>query len=336
MKDNTNTLWVVQSNKLAAHRAVTEKVLRLGAIERRLMGYLFAVAGKTPQEVREGANWTPVVRLSVADYENVFGCTEGHGYAQLKDAVRTLMGTVMHLEVNPGAKNETGVMFPLLTKGVYRRGEGWIEVALSEELKPFLHDLSRDFSRYRLETLGRLGSGYAIRLYEWCKSHEAQRACKASVEQFRAILGVEEGTHAEMRDLQKNVLLKAIAQVNKETELTVSAHPDRGGRGGKIKGWTFGIETKQSVSGKQLFSAEIVEHPKDVVPRKHLMDWWDWVRALLRPGCDKLPELPNWEAWDSAGVQFSFPRVDQVAKGLAPNLYAEWLRSARPPELPLS
>lgn len=54
----------------------------------------------------------------------------------------------------------------LLASAEYLKGEGVIELEISEKMRPYLIDLKRNFTSFRLQAAFSLSSKYAKRIYQ--------------------------------------------------------------------------------------------------------------------------------------------------------------------------
>lgn len=66
---------------------------------------------------------------------------------------------------------------------IYKDGEGRVTIKLNEDLAPFLRDLKRAYTKFRLNNVLKLKSEYNWRLYELLKEREfrKERIIKARV-----------------------------------------------------------------------------------------------------------------------------------------------------------
>ncbi len=307
----TNELWVVQANALATSQAV-EKVkkslLSLSLTDRRLMAMLIAKVDPFMQETE-----FPLMEITVTEFQQLNGLESGgfRAFSALKDSVWTLMGTVIQFPDanNPKAQN----MAQILTRGQYIEGEGYISVQLHPDLKPMLCDLKRDYFKYRLETLGRLHSVYALRLYEYLKSKENLDAkmIRLTVPELRVVLDVPEGKLKLFGHLKTTALDPAIDGVCKSTDLHCEAHLERGGRGGKVKAVVLRWSAQKPKAAKSCKAPKTGFKSLDTKGQAAL---WRWACAKY-PQKDRDPEIVGWIT---------------VSEGVRDSLWEDWMDSQQP------
>lgn len=125
----------------------------------------------------------------------------------------------------------------------YKEGQGCVELGFSPTVVPHLTMLNKEFTSYQLRQIGRLSSFYAIRLYELMAQFLKLKERESTLEQLRTMLDLAD-KYPNVKDMRKRVLDPAIEEVNRHTDLTVSAEPRRKGR--TITGFLFTIRPKAS------------------------------------------------------------------------------------------
>lgn len=134
----------------------------------------------------------------------------------------------------------------------YKEGRGCVELGFSPTVVPQLTLLNKEFTSYQLRQIGKLGSFYAIRLYELMAQFLKVKQRECTLQQLREMLDLGD-KYANVKDLRKRVLDKALEEVNAHTDLKVTAEPRRKGRA--IIGFTFAIKTK--ASGEQQLELKV-------------------------------------------------------------------------------
>lgn len=307
----TNELWVVQSNEMASAQAV-EKVkkslLSLSLTDRRLMAMLIAKVDPFMTEAE-----FPMMQVSVTEFQQMNGLEVGAGRAfdALKDSIITLMGTVIQFPDHENPKRRR--MAQLLADGEYIEGEGYISVQLHKRMKPMLCELKRDFFKYRLETLGRLHSVYALRLYEFLKSKENldSKMIRLTVPELRVALAVPDGKLKRFNQLKERALDPAIDGVCKSTDLHSEAHFERGGRGGKVKAVVLRWSPQKAKQPKSCKAPKVGFKTLDAAGQAAL---WRWVCEKY-PQPDRDPEIVGWIT---------------VSDGVRDSLWEDWMDSQQP------
>jgi hypothetical protein len=117
----------------------------------------------------------------------------------------------------------------------YHNGVGLIDFKFSGFLNPFLTELKRRFTQYRLENIFRLGSQYSIRIYELMIQYASIGSRTIPLDELRIILGVKEGGYENYYNFNRRILSPAHKEVNTKTDLRYSWKPV------KEKKWVIAI-----------------------------------------------------------------------------------------------
>jgi hypothetical protein len=84
------------------------------------------------------------------------------------------------------------------------------------------------YARINLAVQERFGSGYALALYENCvRFRKVGTTGWISIEQWRDLLGVEDGQFAEFKYLNRDVLKPAVAEINRYSDIAVAMEVKR-------------------------------------------------------------------------------------------------------------
>lgn len=97
-----------------------------------------------------------------------------------------------------------------------------IQVKFADDIKPYLSELKRNFSSYKLKNIVQLKSIYAIRLYEWFVSWSSQNQYYKELEiaELREKLALDD-KYSEISSLKKFVIEPAIKQINEKTDFQI-------------------------------------------------------------------------------------------------------------------
>mgnify|MGYP002780682402 CR=1 FL=1 len=109
----------------------------------------------------------------------------------------------------------------------YLKGQGIIEIKLTEDILPYLFDLKDNFTSYTLAAALRLNSKYAKRIYQLCSQwKDLGETKKYDLQDFKKMLGLldEKGNkkRKQIGQLREKVLDIAVKQSNEHTELHIS------------------------------------------------------------------------------------------------------------------
>jgi len=98
-----------------------------------------------------------------------------------------------------------------------------ITVTFAQKILPYLTQLKKNFTRYRLADTVELTSIYAIRLYEMVVCWQGQNRWSETVDlgEFRYMMGCV-GKYKQFGQLRQSVIEKAVEQINENTAYNVS------------------------------------------------------------------------------------------------------------------
>ena len=165
-------------------------------------------------------------RIHFADLKSLTGTKSNSFNKEIGAAAQELLG--QQIWVQEGGKH-TGLN---LLSGVryaddtYRE---YIEVKFNADMRPLLLHLKQHFTRYMLEQVLKLKSGYAIRLFELLSQFADLGYRTISVGDFRNALMLED-KYARFSDLKRRIIDPNIEDINKKTELTAKYNVERQGR----------------------------------------------------------------------------------------------------------
>ena len=163
---------------------------------------------------------TAVYELSIKDLSALTGKEYHYGY--LRKATEGMGSRVFEVETDTQFSQLW--MFQRVN---YLKGQGVIEIKLTEDIIPYLFDLKDNFTSYELASALRLTSKYAKRIYQLCSQWKDKGETKKyDIQDFKKMLGLidDKGLDKMPRisDFKTSVLDLAVKQINEHTELHIS------------------------------------------------------------------------------------------------------------------
>ena len=247
---------VLQSNSLI------ESPKNLNLLEYKL--FMIVVSKINPKNEK-----LPIFRISADEFSKLIEGNIKDVYRDLKKAADQLL--TRYATVHYPEQNKT-VKINLTSKAVYLHGEGAIEIHLSNEIKPFLRNLSREFTQYKISNICPLSSLYAVRLYELLKSQEFFRRRIFDLGELRYKLGVEKNKYSRFSDFKIRVLDIAKREINAKTDLIIDYRYQK--KRQKIVGIIFDITPNSTVKN------ELDEQPSPSTVRKIMNLGYSFPQAL--------------------------------------------------------
>jgi hypothetical protein len=130
----------------------------------------------------------------------------------------------------------------LISYAEYWRGKGYADIKISEEIAPYLFNLKREFTQYKLSQVTMLSSMYAIRIYEMLKKQELLGNRTFFIDELRKKLAIKEHQYARINAFKQKVLEIAKREINEKTDILVDFKLIKSGR--KITAVQFDITPK--------------------------------------------------------------------------------------------
>jgi plasmid replication initiation protein len=200
--------------EIRQHNAITTARYEMTACEMDIVFYLLSLLRK---EDRIGTFY----RVKVMELQNLTG--RQWNYQQFLEATSTLRTREYVFE-----DGKRLLQVGLLASAEYLKGEGVIELEISEKMRPYLIDLKRNFTSFRLQAAFSLSSKYAKRIYQIASQWKDKSETRVfSLHDFKIMLalkdpkGVEPEQYSKVSMFQKYVLDVAVKQINQHTDLNI-------------------------------------------------------------------------------------------------------------------
>jgi plasmid replication initiation protein len=164
-------------------------------------------------------------RIRYKDIIKTFGLKSGDAYASLRDAAKSLMRKTVRTSysLNGVAREQERNLISTIDylsegqTGV--ENHEYIDVVVHEEMKPFLLQLSKNFTAYDLRNVAQLGV-YSIRLYELLKQYESIGSRTLKVDEMKTMFELNT-EYPKYNDFYRWVIKPSEAEINKHTDLSI-------------------------------------------------------------------------------------------------------------------
>jgi plasmid replication initiation protein len=170
-----------------------------------------------------------VYRIWYKDIIKIFGLKSGDSYAFLREAARVLMNKSVQINYEENGIKRTKELHLInkidyLTEGQKSLknigNHEYIDVTVEQEMRPFLLQLSKNFTAYDLRNVTKL-SVYSIRLYELLKQYETIGVRAMSIEEMKSMFQVEE-QYKLYSDFYRWIIKPSEIEINKHTDLLIT------------------------------------------------------------------------------------------------------------------
>ncbi|WP_129600614.1 replication initiation protein [Anaerophilus nitritogenes] len=196
-------------------------------------------------------------RLEVKDVIEKLNIDHKNAYRELKKLTKTILSKPFTIRV-PNRKDPTKldeIQFSWFSSIRYLNGEGALEGKFDPDLKPFLLNLKKHFTSYRLKNIIQLNSAYSIRIYELLKQYQSIEERIIHIEDLKNMLGIQKNQYLKYSNFKKRVLESSYKEINEKTDISFEFEEIKKSR--KVDKIKFHIESKNKKIPKESAFEEI-------------------------------------------------------------------------------
>lgn len=224
--------------------ALIEASFNLSLVEQRLM--LLSIV-----EAREyeHLNYETAIKISVKTYSEEFKINKKIAYKQLKEATETLFErkfSYYDKETDERLKSRW------IHTASYIDDKGHVIIYLTPIVIKMIRRLEIEFTKYLLNHVSDFKSKYSVRLFEIIsKWKDLGYTSKYSINDLRGMLGVSETEYKTMSLFKRNVLDKAVTEINKAESILFNLQYEQFKEGKSITHIRFKINMIKNIKKKQ-------------------------------------------------------------------------------------
>lgn len=191
--------------------------------------------------------------LPIKEFSNLLGLKGTPKYTELRQTTKELMQKVFEVRINKKV-----IQVAWLSYVAYNETEGAIDIRFDPFLRPYLLELKKEFTSYKLDNVVKLKSSYAIRIYELLKQYEKLHERTFLLTDLRKMLGVED-IYPAYGNFKQRVLVSAQKELKKKTDITFEIEEIKSGR--RVTKIKFLISTTNKNKNDQssLFTGDLEE-----------------------------------------------------------------------------
>lgn len=217
---NLQNAQVYQSN------ALIESSYRLTLGEQRLV--LACISQIKSDEPLKSEDEFEVTALQLAELS---GCSLPQAYRELNEAAENLFQRYVILDnyPNTGKKRANKLKTRWLSSIEYNTGKGSLVLTFAQKIIPYLSQLRAQFTKYKLEHVGRMRSVHGIRLYELLMQWQTTGQREVELGWLKTQLQLED-SYPSLKDFKKRVIDHAVNDINLHSNLNVSYTQRKAGR----------------------------------------------------------------------------------------------------------
>ena len=238
----------------------------------------------------------------------------------IHDTAERLMDKIVRIKKDNG--NTLSVAF--LASAETTNDREYVEIEVSEKLKPYLINLGEMFTKYQLKNILQLESGHSVRIYELLKQYLKARSRKFEVTELKEFLGISDKYKGRFDNFENNVLKKAKKEINKYTDIDIDYEKIKRGR--RITHIKFFIQP--SVVDKE---SEVLERLYDENNYKELREKLNLIdKKLNRKQVFKLYEVAcnKTDHIDEVNIYDYFKATLNYVEDKKPNSFYGYLKKA--------
>lgn len=189
--------------------ALTTAAQSLSLAEKRVM--MFAVA-KLDSFKADGGTRDGWVKIAAHDYAELYRLDPNTSYTQLKAAGDGIFNRYVRF-FEPGGKGGLKeVKVRWVSRAEYHHGEGWIALRFTQDVAPYITNLQKQFTTYKLAQASALRSLYSWRLLELLSQFKNGWR-QISVDEFHHAMGTPDGYKANFKILRQRVIEPAVKEL---------------------------------------------------------------------------------------------------------------------------
>jgi plasmid replication initiation protein len=164
--------------------------------------------------------------LTAKEFSSIFEVDIHTSYGVLKKAVDKLMKTDIKVE-RLELKEIWRINICSMSK--YNKGDGYISVKFTDDIMPYLAQVTKKFVLYNLKEISNFGSLYTTRLYELLQEFKETGWMLKSVDQLREAFAVGDKFKA-YRDFKIKTFAHACQEINKNYDMNLRFEEEKEGR----------------------------------------------------------------------------------------------------------
>lgn len=226
-----------QENLVTKSNMLIEANYKLGVIEQKIILCLASNIQPTDSDFK-------TYTLPIKEFNKLLGLKGTPKYSELRQTTKELMQKVFEVRIDRKV-----IQVAWLSYVAYNETEGTIDIRFDPFLRPYLLELKKEFTSYKLENVVKLKSSYAIRIYELLKQYEKIQERTFLITDLRKMLGAED-VYPAYGNFKQRVLVPAQKELKKKTDIMFDIEEIKTGR--KVTKIKFLIKSSKKKGTQQL------------------------------------------------------------------------------------
>lgn len=226
------------------HNKIVEAGYRLSIYESRILLCCIAQINSMGE-----INAEDVFTINAKELMGLTGVDSTSCYRHLKTAAESLYERSAIIELGKGDYLKTRWVSAVW----FRENDSTIEVQFAQKMLPYISQIRRDFTQYRLENILKFTSSWSIRFYELIVKWEGKEKF-VDLKWLKTRFQLED-KYDRVCDLRRRVLDVAVKEINEHSDMKVSYTQEKRGR--RVIGFTFKYSPKDRRKLDRVPRAEI-------------------------------------------------------------------------------
>lgn len=231
-----NEIQVLRDYKVVKANDIIQRArFSLSAQEQKIILYIISRIKPFDKELVEQT-------FNILEFCKVCGLDEDNGanYQYIKKNLKGLRDKSIWIKLPNGT--ETTVSW--LNKVTISKQSGVVKLKFDDDMKPYLLQLSKNFTSFELIYTLAMKSQYSIRFYELLKSYQWMGKIEFDIENLKVLLEAE--NYINFKDFRKKVLEIALREISTFSDIKITYELKKEGK--KFTQITFFIVQKSELS----------------------------------------------------------------------------------------
>ena len=185
-----------------------------------------------------------VFTLTVEQARDLFynGNDQYNAYRDLKTASERLFERKIRIQLDNGKE----LLTRFVQSVIFDPEAGAVNIRFATDIYPYLSELEKNFTKYRLANIVQLTSVYAVRLYELliCWLGQGLHNKEFDIDDFRRLMGIDD-KYSQFGELKKRVIVPALEQINEFTDHDIRVSYRKVGRVFRFIAFSFNVKDRE-------------------------------------------------------------------------------------------
>ncbi|WP_373899736.1 replication initiation protein (plasmid) [Haloimpatiens sp. FM7315] len=163
--------------------------------------------------------------FKIKDFMVILGVDTKTKYTEIPRITKELMKKVFEIR-----EGKDILQLSWLSSARYKAGEGLVILKFDSSLKPYMLQLKKLYTSYKLDNILSLKSKYSLRLFEILKSNQFKKCWEIDLEELRKLLGAYEKSYSIYQNVKNRIILQAKKELKEKTDISFDFEEIKTGR----------------------------------------------------------------------------------------------------------